>query len=164
MSPPAGSALWREVGPGGATFDGHFIPAGCDVGTGIYAIHHNENYYPEAFNFRPERWILAGAEGDIETVGTADRDSLAKAQGAFNPFSIGPRGCIGKGLALAELTLGIATMLWRYDFVLSEGKGVALGAGRKGLGPGRERETEYQLYDHITASKEGPMVCFRERA
>lgn len=93
----------------------------------------------------------------------ADRDSLAKAQGAFNPFSIGPRGCIGKGLALAELTLGIATMLWRYDFALGEGKGMALGAGRKGLGPGRERENEYQLYDHITASKEGPMVCFRQR-
>ncbi|OOF94194.1 hypothetical protein ASPCADRAFT_208737 [Aspergillus carbonarius ITEM 5010] len=163
MSPPAGSALWREVGPGGATFDGHFIPGGYDVGTGIYSIHHNENYYPEAFTFRPERWILSGAEGDTDSVGAADREGLSKAQGAFNPFSIGPRGCIGKGLALAELTLGIATMLWRYEFALGDGKGMKLGAGAKGLGVGRERENEYQLYDHITASKEGPMVCFRER-
>ncbi|PWY87438.1 cytochrome P450 [Aspergillus heteromorphus CBS 117.55] len=151
LSPPAGSALWREVGPGGATFDGHFVPAGYDVGTGIYAIHHNEDNYPAAFSFRPERWILSGAEGDVSAV-TA----------AFNPFSIGPRGCIGKGLAIAELTLGLATMLWKYDFVLSD-KMLDLGAGRKGLGEGRERETEYQLYDHITASKEGPMVSFRER-
>ncbi|PYH98064.1 cytochrome P450 [Aspergillus ellipticus CBS 707.79] len=164
LSPPAGSALWREVGPGGATFDGHFVPAGYDVGTGIYAIHHNAENYPEPFTFRPERWVLKDAEGDVDSIGAADRESLGKAQAAFNPFSIGPRGCIGKGLALAELTLGLGTLLWKFDFVLSgEKNGGDLGAGKKGLGLGRERETEYQLYDHITASKEGPMVAFRER-
>ncbi|THC95861.1 hypothetical protein EYZ11_004639 [Aspergillus tanneri] len=154
------SALWREVAKGGGIFDGKPIPAGCDVGTGIYAIHHNREYFPEPFMFRPERWILAGSDAGGAGVGVASKESLAAAQAAFNPFSIGPRGCIGKGLALAELTLGLATILYKYDFIVSG----SIGQGAPALGPGREYASEYQLYDHITASKDGPVICVRERA
>lgn len=152
LSPPAGSALWREVTKGGGHFDGQFVPEGFDVGTGIYAIHHNPDYFPEPFAFNPERWILADAESGSDSIGTATRDSLLSAQHAFNPFSLGPRSCIGKGLALTELTLGLATILYKYDFVLDE--------SYKAHSSG---QTEFQLCDHITASKDGPMVCFRER-
>lgn len=146
MSPPAGSALWREVGPRGAVVDGAWIPAGYDVGTGIYALHHNAAYFPKPFCFSPERWLE----------GHAGAEQVDLARSAFTPFSVGPRSCVGKGLALSELTLTLATMLWKYDFKLVG----RLGEGSASLGPGRHRETEYQLFDHITAAKDGPLVQF----
>jgi len=37
---------------------------------------------------------------------------------AFAPFSIGPRACIGRNLAIMELHLVLATIVRRYDFAL----------------------------------------------
>lgn len=57
MSPPVGSALWREVvSPSGrVTIDGQTVPSGVDVGVPIYALHHKGRTLP-----RPLR-VLAGA-------------------------------------------------------------------------------------------------------
>jgi len=157
MSPPASTALWREVVNEGTTVDGNFLPGGCDVGTCIYSIHHNAAYFPEPFAYRPERWLgLESKVGDGES-------SVALAQSAFNPFSIGPRGCVGKGLAISELMLTMATMLARFDMKLVEGPEARRGGGQRNAEFGRHREGEYQMYDHITAAKDGPMVQFRER-
>lgn len=112
MSPPTGGALWREVTGGGMTIDGYRIPAGCDVGTGIYAIHHNEAYFPDAFAFRPQRWVEAETDGAAADSGTTE---VSSARAAFVPFSVGPRSCIGKGLAVSELMLSLAVLLRSFD-------------------------------------------------
>ncbi len=77
MSPPVGSALFREVvAPGGAVIDGHPVPQGADVGVGIYAIHHSpECYGPDPFVYRPDRWLVDDGHGSIES-----------ARAAFNPL------------------------------------------------------------------------------
>lgn len=157
MSPPAAVAPWREVLGEGVTIDGHFIPAGYDVGTAIYAIHHNANYYPEPHAYKPERWLAESAPG-------VKAPSAVLAASAFNPFSIGPRGCVGKGLAMTELMLTFATMLSRFDVQISEGPQGLVGGGKKEDEFGRHRDGEYQLYDHVTAVKNGPIVQFRPRA
>ena len=36
---------------------------------------------------------------------------------AFRPFSLGPRGCIGKDLSYLEMRLMLARMIWNFDFV-----------------------------------------------
>ncbi|KIL87770.1 hypothetical protein FAVG1_08647 [Fusarium avenaceum] len=154
MSPPAGSALWREVLRGGQTVDGHVIPAGCDIGVGIYAIHHNELYFPEPFLFNPDRWF-SNDKCDVEMV------KLARS--AYNPFSIGPRSCIGKGLAMAELMLIMAGLLSKFEIRRSPGSERYIGQGDLAAGDGRHRADEFQLYDHVTAYKEGPMLQFRRR-
>jgi cytochrome P450 len=151
ISPSVGSALWREVERPGAEIDSVYVPGGCDVGTGIYSIHHNPDYYPDPFNFKPERWLVA------EDGVTAD--DLALAQSAFNPFSLGPRGCIGRGLALAEMQLLMATILFRFDFKKQGNEG----EGKIGAELGRDKPWEYQLRDHVTSAKEGPIIQFRER-
>lgn len=148
VSPPAGGPLWREVEPGGAIVDGHLIPGGCDIGAGIYAVHHNEANFPGASSFRPERWL--SADGD----GVADR-------AAFVPFSLGPRGCMGKPLSMTELKLCIASIVWRYDMQLADGALGRVGAGDASLGPGRQAFHEYQLSDHINATKDGPFLVFK---
>ncbi|KAI9684273.1 MAG: hypothetical protein M1822_005746 [Bathelium mastoideum] len=55
LSPPGNSAPCREVDRRGATIDGGFFPAGCEVGTAVYAIHHDTRYWEEPWNYMPER-------------------------------------------------------------------------------------------------------------
>lgn len=153
MSPPASSSLWRRV-VNDVKIDGISIPKGYDVGTCIYAIHHNAEYYPDAFSYRPERWLDGGDSIQGKSTGT----SLAYS--AFTPFSIGPRGCIGKTLAMTELMLVMATILSRFEFTA---EGAKVGGGLPDAEYGRHREGEYQLYDHVTAAKNGPMIRFAAR-
>ena len=150
MSPPAGGALWRESE--GVVIDGKYIPAGYDVGTSIYAIHHSETYFTEPFDFIPERWIRS------ETVSEA---SIDLGHRVLNPFSLGSRGCIGRGLAYMELMDTLANVLWRMDFRMPEGSLGRIGEGGEGLGWGRHRVNEFQLEDHLTSTKDGPYVEFR---
>lgn len=160
LSPSVGGLLPREVLPGGMTIDGHAVPAGTIVGTPHYAIHHNPAYYPDPFAYRPERWIAGGGEkGD--GAGVAE-ESVALAQSAFCPFSIGPRGCIGKGLAYVEMSVTLARVLFLYD--VRKAVGVADPAeGRVGAELGREKVGEFQLVDTFTSLKDGVMVEFRRR-
>jgi cytochrome P450 len=157
MSPPVGGILPREVLPGGITIDGDFIPEGCIVATPHYTIHHNANYFPDPFTYRPERWVA----GSGKTSGGVAESNVALAQSAFCPFSIGPRGCIGKGLAYIELMTTLARMLYLYD--MRKTSGVDPSDGKPSNPWGRHRVGEYQLYDQFTSWKNGPIVEFRKR-
>lgn len=35
---------------------------------------------------------------------------------AFNPFSLGPRRCLGRNLAYLEMQLVLAHLIWAFDF------------------------------------------------
>ncbi|CAO2658499.1 Nn.00g062220.m01.CDS01 [Neocucurbitaria sp. VM-36] len=155
LTPPVAGALPRQVLPGGLDIDGHHIPAGVDVGVPIYAIHHNPDYFPRPFDYLPERWLSDASINPLH-------NRLPDAQSAFNPFSIGPRGCIGKGLAYVELTVTIARVLFLYDLRLAPGTN--LGAGCKDLEIGRTRATEYQIQDVFASKKDGPILQFRAKA
>lgn len=161
LSPSVGGVLPREVLPGGATIDGETVPAGVVVGTPHYAIHHNPEYYPQPFAFVPERWI-AGAEAAVLGEKVVSEADVARAQSAFCPFSIGPRGCIGKGLAYLEMTTTLARVLFLYDVRRAVGV-VDPGEGKVGAEWGRDRVGEYQLVDTFTSLKDGPLVEFRRR-
>ena len=149
MSPSVGSAAVRQVLSGGATIDGEYLPEGMGVGTGIYSIQHTAKL-GDPFVWRPERWL----ENDTEVL-----------KSTFNAFSAGLAACVGQGLARAETTLTIAYVIVQFDFRLAEeGPERSLGEGGwAGAEYGRHRKEEYQLYDHITSSKKGPMVQFRLR-
>ncbi|KAK1760308.1 Isotrichodermin C-15 hydroxylase [Echria macrotheca] len=153
LSPSVGGLLPREVLPGGIVVDGERIPAGMVIGTPHYTIHHNPAYYPEPFMYAPERWIPRErfTEHDV-----------ALAQSAFCPFSIGPRGCIGKGLAYIEMTITLARILFLYDVRRAQGVEDP-GEGKVGAEWGRHRPSEFQLVDTFTSLKSGPMVEFRRR-
>ena len=154
ISPPAVGSHWREVEPEGLTVDGEFVPGGYEVGTCIYAIHHNEEYFPNSFDFLPERW-LPGFHSSEER--------LAAANKAFNPFSVGPRACIGRSLAMTEISVALARVIWLMDFRQSDGDLGLIGEGMPGEINGRHRVKEYQLASHLTSWSSGPMVEFRRR-
>ncbi|KAI9842226.1 MAG: hypothetical protein M1837_007371 [Sclerophora amabilis] len=154
LAPPVGGLMPREVLPGGIDIDGDHVPGGIDVGTPIYALHHNEQYFPAPFNFRPSRWI-ANREDQLSA------DSVTLAQSAFCPFSVGPRGCVGRSMAYMEMTISLARMVWLYDMRL--GEMYALGEGNSNLEAGRRREEEFQMIDKFVSKVDGPMVQFRAR-
>jgi cytochrome P450 len=155
MSPPVPGTLWREVMPSGKNkplvIDGHFIPPGTQVGVSIYSLHHNEEYFPNSFEFQPERW-LSGTK------------STGATQAAFTPFSIGPRGCAGKAMAYLETSLVLAKTLWYFDFQRASPVGEKdFGTGGSGAPRGRIVESEFPMYDIFAASHDGPMLKFHPR-
>lgn len=137
--------------------DGHVVPAGTWVGVNMYTIHHNEEYFPDPFAFKPERWLKEDDNGEGET----NRKSSHK---AFSPFSIGSRACVGKTMAYMEASLVLAKTIWYFDFERLQGTKFAnVGGGTPGKTNGRERVDEYQIYDQFTGDHDGPYLTFKPR-
>lgn len=114
LYPPVAGTLPRQVPPGGETIDGAYVPSGTSVGVNHFsAYHHPQNFY-RADDFLPERWLPG-----IRDAAPFDKDNRA----CMQPFSFGPRNCLGKNLAKAEMRLIMAKMLWRFDLQLVEGRG-----------------------------------------
>lgn len=159
MAPPFVGTFWREADTsfkGPFVVDGHVIPAGTIVGVNPYCLMHNEKYFPEPFQFRPERWL--DDEGDEEK-----RRAPGLARKAFSPFAAGETGCLGKAMAYHEICLTVAKTLWYFDFHSPPGDAGKLGEGEPGRTDGRDRRDEYQLYDVATADHDGPNLIFKPR-
>jgi cytochrome P450 len=129
--------------------DGEHVPPGIEVGIASYALHHNEECYPDSFQYLPERWI---AVNDSEE----EKAKVEKTQRAFAGFSIGPRACIGKNMAYVEMMITMARVLFQFDMKLAS----TMGEGGPSLGWGRHRRQEMQVKDHFNGQREGPMVEF----
>lgn len=97
--PPLAFGLPRDCP--GAVIDGHFIPEGTIVANENYAMTIDPRYWVDPTSFRPERWIGEGFAGDDKR--------------AFQPFSSGPRGCLGINLAYLEMRVSVAKLLWAFD-------------------------------------------------
>ncbi|KAE8396217.1 cytochrome P450 [Aspergillus alliaceus] len=151
LCPPVPMDLPREVLPGGLRVIDHYFPAGTIVGVPTYSLHHNDAYFDDPFVYDPSRWYLRGS-ADREGEGVS-AEVLARQREAFAPFSIGPRACIGRSVALMELEVGLARALWLYDLRL------APGMEQIGVGP----HGEYKIKDDFMVGKEGPVVQFRSR-
>jgi cytochrome P450 len=59
------------------------------------------------YEFHAERWL-------------EDKRFVSDNRKARQPFSAGPRNCIGKNLAYAEMRLLLASLLWHFDLELAE--------------------------------------------
>lgn len=68
----------------------------------------SSRFFDSPKEFRPERWL--DSEGK-EAAHSPINDIL-------RPFSLGPRNCLGKLLALGELRLVLAKLLWQFDLEL----------------------------------------------
>jgi cytochrome P450 len=118
---------------------GIHVPVGTTVGVPMYAIHNDSAYFPAPFTFSPERWIESPSN---------PASSIALARKAFCPFSIGSRMCSGRNLAYLQLKLTLAHLLWRFDIRLAPDE-CDRGGGKPGMGVGRERYDEFQMWDAL---------------
>lgn len=103
--PPVPTGFPRQTPPSGATISGHFIPAKTSVYVSSYPTGHSSRNFKDPEKFAPERWL-----GDAEYAD--DKRS------ALQPFSFGPRNCLGKNLAYAEMRLILAKIIWSFDLEL----------------------------------------------
>ncbi|KAH8113979.1 cytochrome P450 monooxygenase pc-bph [Phellopilus nigrolimitatus] len=102
----SGIGLPRVAPPGGLSVLGRAFPAGTVLSVPSYTVHRDARAWgADAGVFRPERWF--------------ERDPV-EMQRAFNPFSVGPRACVGRNLASMELLVIVASVFRRYEFVLEE--------------------------------------------
>lgn len=98
--------LPRLVPEGGLHVCGKFFPEGTVLSVPSYTIHRNKEVWgDDAESFRPERWFEMNPTAIQKT---------------FNPFSFGPRACVGRNLASMELLIIISSILRRYEFVLED--------------------------------------------
>lgn len=70
------------------------------------------NFY-DPDHFIPERWLPEAKNNPSSPFFSDNRDVL-------QPFSTGPRNCIGKNLAYAEMRVILARVLWNFDLQLCE--------------------------------------------
>jgi cytochrome P450 len=145
LSPPGGAAFWRKVETGGASIGGEFISEGCEVGVGVYALHHHPDYWDDPLTYKPERWLSGKSRG---------KDSDARLP--YFPFNIGSRSCVGKPLALSQIMLTYARLFWEFDFRGRQNELDSLDVD----GP---TTTEYVLKEHVSGQSKGPILCFKVR-
>ena len=67
----------------------------------LYAIHHQEEFFPDPFKFDPDRFM------------PENKDKLIPY--TFLPFNLGPRNCIGARFALLEAKTALASVLLKYN-------------------------------------------------
>jgi cytochrome P450 len=80
---------------------GYVLPRGTEVLSSIYHTQRIPDIFPEPTRFLPSRWA-----------------SLDPGPYVYNPFSSGPRMCIGATFALMEIKIVLAILLQRYRFEL----------------------------------------------
>jgi cytochrome P450 len=70
---------------------GHHLPQGTNVGVTQYAVHHDNDVYPNAYNFDPLRWCESSdEEGLFFTTDTgAKRPNMVTSSDRFMGFSHG---------------------------------------------------------------------------
>ncbi|KAK2002195.1 trichodiene oxygenase [Colletotrichum falcatum] len=92
---------WTPKGSGAEVDLDYFIPRGYAMGMSAMVNHFDENYFPNAGEFVPERWM------------TGDRQQRKQMDKALLSFSKGTRMCLGMSLAHAELHLALAALVLR---------------------------------------------------
>jgi cytochrome P450 len=80
------------------------IPKGCIILISQWVMHRNPRYFDNPEAFEPNRW-----ENDLEK---------KLPRGVYIPFGDGPRVCIGKGFALMEAVLLLATISQQFQIDL----------------------------------------------
>ncbi|KAJ9191317.1 hypothetical protein DTO164E3_6137 [Paecilomyces variotii] len=105
--PPASEGFPRVMPQGGNTVAGEYLPAETRVSVPQWAINHSASNFKDPDSFIPERWFPnTGFDTDIKE--------------AMQPWSVGPRSCIGKNLAYIEMRLIFAGVLWHFDLKLCD--------------------------------------------
>jgi len=103
LFPPA--PFNHRVVPRACELLGNPLPANTEILASIYHTHRMPEFFPDPLRFNPERW-----------------SNLDPGPYVYNPFSAGPRMCIGATFALMEIKIVLALLVQRFRFELVPGQ------------------------------------------
>eukprot|EP01133_Synstelium_polycarpum_P010895 gene10895-12698_t len=86
---------------------GYTIPKGTQVLMAVYGLAMDERHWDQPEIFNPERWI---------------KESAVSSDYTYIPFGLGPRMCVGMGVAKDELYYCAAQMLMNFKWSSPDGK------------------------------------------
>jgi cytochrome P450 len=112
--PPVPIGLLRTVPKGGGLIDGYAVPGKTSVCVSSWGASHSANNFADPDSFIPERFLPSAPAKFANDV-----------KKAAQPFSTGPRGCIGRNLTYVELRLILGALLWNFDIEFAEDGGKA---------------------------------------
>ncbi len=115
LYPPAWTIGRRMLAD--VTLDGWTAPAGSLVMASQWVTHRDPRWWPDARAFTPQRWI--GPDG-------YDEAAPGQPRGAYFPFGLGRRVCIGESFAWTEAVLALAALAKDWAPALVPGHPVAL--------------------------------------
>lgn len=87
------------------------IEKGVNVMMSIYAIHRDENLFPDPFKLDPSRFV---------------DEKLTETKRSFFGFGMGPRMCIGMKLGMVSVMAGLVTMLKNYRYELENNRKIQI--------------------------------------
>lgn len=99
--------LFPRIAKSSIKIAGYEFDAETTLMPSIYLVHYCEDLYPNAEQFKPERFL-----------------SRQYSTGEYLPFGGGSRRCLGYALAQLEMKLVLATVLSKYQLALTENKPV----------------------------------------
>lgn len=105
LYPPVAAVMSRRT-TAPITLGGVAVPRGALLRITPWVLHRDARWFAEPGCFRPARFL----EGAPELP-----------RGAFMPFGLGPRVCIGQHFAMLEMQLLAAMLLQRYTLQVPEG-------------------------------------------
>ncbi|KEF56726.1 uncharacterized protein A1O9_06916 [Exophiala aquamarina CBS 119918] len=105
MYPPTPNGTPRVASWDGVTVAGHQVPKGTQMFVHQLATYRAEHLFKHAEDFRPDRWL-----------GVPEFANDHK--GALEPWTVGPRTCVGKNLSWHEMRLLYATVIVHFDIEL----------------------------------------------
>ncbi|CRG83867.1 putative cytochrome P450 4d21 [Talaromyces islandicus] len=161
LVPPACGVHWRECERARVIIGSDEMPVGSDVGVSLFTIFRSADYFRDARDFWPERWIK-GFLPDAEY-------QLAKQ--VFHPFSLGTRSCAGSHAAVMIASVVLANVMVKYDFRparLTEsgpgGHGEQMNLDQHFNSQSCNSKLEFDSHFTLPIWKEGPILQFRERS
>ncbi|KAJ6179762.1 hypothetical protein N7519_010223 [Penicillium mononematosum] len=126
----------RVTPPEGLMIDGTFIPGNTKICAPRYTIGRLETAYVYPHEFIPERWY--------------SQPELIRDKRAFAPFGVGRTSCVGRHLALAQIRLVTAALVFHYRITFASGEN-------------NGEDVERDMKDQLTAQPGACRLVFQSR-
>ncbi|KAM9816887.1 cytochrome P450 27C1 [Neosynchiropus ocellatus] len=85
---------------------GYLIPKGTQLALCHFSTSFDEENFPDATEFQPERWVRKDATDRVDNFGSI-------------PFGYGIRSCIGKRIAELEMHLGLTRLIQKFHISIN---------------------------------------------
>ncbi|KAJ6451361.1 cytochrome P450 [Mycena vitilis] len=113
--PPVQTRVSRGIpkGHGGMHVAGVYLPESTSIDFPPRVIHRDPEYFsPDPERYWPERWLP-------EATTDSTQPFVMNTEG-FMPFSLGPANCVGRNIAMREMRLVLAQLVYKYDIQAAE--------------------------------------------